>query len=1536
MQNNTFDDDANRTDRPVILLVNTSSSATITGNTITCTGADIPLLIDPDVQATGFGGSVTGNTISCAGTRAIGIQGTTGGASTLDALNGITDYIMTTTVTVANGTSLTLPSGSSLDGNGFNSLTVNGGGTLNTDDTTFSNVVVNYQTNSAGSFLNSSVSYTSSGCPITVTDASPTFDGNTFNNTSSGRLCIGGSSTVSPAAPTLNNNAFTSRTSSGAVDVGGTAQPVITNNSFSVVTSNTVGLRMSNTSAGSVTGNTFTFFPDGGSGRFAMLFENAASPAVSGNTIVDDVANADTGINVFVNPPSTASVTGNTINCSGGDFPFRIDADLLSAVSTATVSGNTVSCAGSGNPVAVQGTVSNDTTLDALDGLSDFQLTSTLTVSSGASLTLPPGATMNGVFNSLTVNGALNADNAELTNVLITHSAGSDGGNFTNSTVTYTSSGCIVTVTDSSPSYSGNTFVMTSSGRFCIGGSSVASPAQPTLTTNSFNSRSSNGAVDVDGTAEPTLLGNSFVVDTNSSVGVRLSVSSGGSVDGNTFTFNPEVGSGRSAIWLEGTASANVVNNTIVDDPNENDFGINLLMNALSTSQVNANTIGCSGADTPLRVDPDVLSVEFQGAIGTDTISCAATNDIGIQSTLSGTATLATLSGIPRYRLTSTLTVAAAADLTVPTGNSLNGVFNSLTINGDLNSEGGEFINVFMDYNAGAGGTVNNADITYTSSSCMIDITDASPTISNSTFTQPSTARVCIGGSSVITPSAPSIAGNTLTSRTSNGAIDVNGTAQPSLTGNTITSITSNTIGVRTSGTSAGLIDGNTFDFFTQAGSGRVAIRIDGESSPTVSNNTINDDFTRNDTGLFLAVDITSTLNVTGNNVDCSGGDIPLQLDPDIFSLAFLGAVSGNTFTCSQNSIALSGTVSGTVELTDLDGLSNFNQVSTITVPASTTMRILPGVSVSSNNQTFNVDGTLEVDQASVSSVRFEIDGNMDADQMVMQNGWLNFKAGSTGLVDNSTITGATNLTGVFITDASPTFTNSTFGNWSKAVDLAGTTNATFTGNTFNGNVTGVEVSTGLSGSTVETGSFISNTQSVFFANADALFSAFPQNFGSNLFTGAAGTNVARLPTSSNAFNNISGTIPAIPVPYYNTADMTIQNGSQVVLEPGTVITNGAFANIFVEDDGRLVANGTTALPIVFTDFTPKTGTRWDGLVIRDPDSDLQNCVVEFSRVDGLRIEGVDLDVTSCRISDNIGDGVETTLDTVVNLTDSAVISNLVDGVKVNATPVTGTNVVQLNSIFSNGGLGINNVPGGFDVAATNNYWGDDSGPLDNSDDRATGGLFNPTGLGQSVSDGVAYDPWIRIGPTIEGAIVPVSGGGQIGVVGTTLPDPFVVRIESTLGTPLPGIEVIFTVVQGDATVLASQPVLTDASGEASTQVQLGLSEGDILLTATARDINSPLASFLAEADNPCLIPLKAEGLSTRILPFRVNQLGDVNGDGYVNPQDAALLAALQAGLIDIDSPLLVNLEGGDINEDGLVDSGDALVIQGVHVGRFD
>ncbi len=50
-------------------------------------------------------------------------------------------------------------------------------------------------------------------------------------------------------------------------------------------------------------------------------------------------------------------------------------------------------------------------------------------------------------------------------------------------------------------------------------------------------------------------------------------------------------------------------------------------------------------------------------------------------------------------------------------------------------------------------------------------------------------------------------------------------------------------------------------------------------------------------------------------------------------------------------------------------------------------------------------------------------------------------------------------------------------------------------------------------------------------------------------------------------------------------------------------------------------------------------------------------------------------------------------------------------------------------------------------VSAEECWWGDATGPFDPSDDTGTGGLFNPGGLGDAVSDRVDYAPWRTDGP---------------------------------------------------------------------------------------------------------------------------------------------------------------------------------------------
>jgi len=79
------------------------------------------------------------------------------------------------------------------------------------------------------------------------------------------------------------------------------------------------------------------------------------------------------------------------------------------------------------------------------------------------------------------------------------------------------------------------------------------------------------------------------------------------------------------------------------------------------------------------------------------------------------------------------------------------------------------------------------------------------------------------------------------------------------------------------------------------------------------------------------------------------------------------------------------------------------------------------------------------------------------------------------------------------------------------------------------------------------------------------------------------------------------------------------------------------------------------------------------------------------------------------------------------------------------------------NTISGNTSFGLY-YSGSMVLDATNNNWGHPSGPLDSSDDRLSGGLYNPTGLGDKVSDHVNYYPWT--GMTIGQTAIPTSLSG--------------------------------------------------------------------------------------------------------------------------------------------------------------------------------
>ncbi|MHC4497817.1 MAG: beta strand repeat-containing protein, partial [Planctomycetota bacterium] len=125
--------------------------------------------------------------------------------------------------------------------------------------------------------------------------------------------------------------------------------------------------------------------------------------------------------------------------------------------------------------------------------------------------------------------------------------------------------------------------------------------------------------------------------------------------------------------------------------------------------------------------------------------------------------------------------------------------------------------------------------------------------------------------------------------------------------------------------------------------------------------------------------------------------------------------------------------------------------------------------------------------------------------------------------------------------------------------------------------------------------------------------------------------------------------------------------------------------------------------------------------------------------------------VQGCDIENNTGIGLKVAESSWAGgiPTGNQIIGNNINnndtGVEISGTIGAG-NVFNENSIAGNTSWGMNNTSNPTEVDATANWWGHASGPYDNSDDTGTGGLYNPTGLGDTVSDYVDYNPWWALG----------------------------------------------------------------------------------------------------------------------------------------------------------------------------------------------
>lgn len=326
-------------------------------------------------------------------------------------------------------------------------------------------------------------------------------------------------------------------------------------------------------------------------------------------------------------------------------------------------------------------------------------------------------------------------------------------------------------------------------------------------------------------------------------------------------------------------------------------------------------------------------------------------------------------------------------------------------------------------------------------------------------------------------------------------------------------------------------------------------------------------------------------------------------------------------------------------------------------------------------------------------------------------------------------------------------------GDWYECVYIQ-TRNITFTNNTITrSGETGLRLDNALPAA-LTGNSFISNTNSAIYAN-----------LGANTHSIALSGNSA----GGNQFNGFvtEGTIGGSVTwdgddnfPFIIWQDLAVNAGGSLTLTPGSIVKfNDYYDDIWIY--GSLVADGTPGQPIFFTSLNDHSVGGATGSGTPQPN--------DWSSIRLMAGGSATFDNAQMRYAG--GDWYETLYVNSANLTltDSAIVNSGERGVTIDAVSPTLTGnlirgnqfgvytansanpILHNNQISGNSQYGFLKAGGGPVINAEENWWGSGSGPLDTSDDRAAGGLFNPAGAGDRVSDGVDYDPWLQLSGLLYG-----------------------------------------------------------------------------------------------------------------------------------------------------------------------------------------